>query len=52
MADASAEPKLAQVETELATKPLHGDEAKKEEPATETPAVCAIHPIVENHQVL
>ncbi len=39
MADASSEPKLAQVETELATKPLHGDE-KKEETATETAPVC------------
>ncbi len=38
MADASTEPKLAQTETELATKPLHGstdkDETAKESPAT------------------
>lgn len=32
MADASTEPKLAQTETELATKPLHGDEKAAEAP--------------------
>jgi Ran-binding protein 1 len=40
MADASTEPKLAQTETELATKPLHGDEKAAEAPkeTSDTPA--------------
>jgi len=40
MADASTEPKLAQTETELATKPLQGDEKAAEAPkeTSDTPA--------------
>lgn len=34
MADASSEPKLNVAETDLATKPLHGDEKKEEEAPT------------------
>lgn len=40
MADASSEPKLNPVETDLATKPLHGDEKKEE--AKEAPAAGAV----------
>lgn len=40
MADASSEPKLNTVETDLATKPLHGGEKKEE--GKEAPAAGSV----------
>jgi Ran-binding protein 1 len=42
MADASTEPKLAQTETELATKPLQGDEKAAEAPKETSDAPAAV----------
>ncbi len=42
MADASSEPKLAQTETELAAKPLHGDEKEAEAPKETSDAPSSV----------